>query len=348
MRERLLAVAALEAVQWRDEALYLLDLRSLPNETHWHCCQTVADVAEAIRLSVVQGASAVAISAAYGLVLGLKQHLAQDGWRAAVEEDYETLVHAHPTSINLIWALNQMIDCMDALEDDQDIYSALLQMARHIQESDREANVAMAELGAELILEHLDEPQALLTHGLTGALATAGVGSGLGVVHALAVAKKLTHVYVTEGLPIGSGKLNAWELTQGQIDTKLCSDSAVAHLLKTQAITWVVVGADCISANGDVLGALGTYQLAINAMHHGVRVMVVAPTSSIDLASPSVEDLALDDVADAELEMAVQASGAWVDVTPADLIDYLVTEKGIIGRPNREKIAQLMCRKRLH
>jgi methylthioribose-1-phosphate isomerase len=150
--------------------------------------------------------------------------------------------------------------------------------------------------------------------------------------------------------------LTAWELANDGVPVTLNADSAAAHLMKTKGITWVIVGADRITANGDVANKIGTYQLAVNAMHHGVRFMVVAPSSTIDMAMASGDEIPIEERAGAELlEFAgrrvaadVAAVNPVFDVTPADLIDYLVTEKGVVERPTAAKMALLMCRKRLH
>jgi methylthioribose-1-phosphate isomerase len=150
--------------------------------------------------------------------------------------------------------------------------------------------------------------------------------------------------------------LTAWELACDGVPVSLNADSAAAHLMKTKGITWVIVGADRIAANGDVANKIGTYQLAVNAMHHGVRFMVVAPSSTIDMSLESGDEIPIEERDGGELlELAGQRIAADVpalnpvfDVTPADLIDYLVTEKGVVERPDAAKMAQLMCRKRLH
>lgn len=345
MRERLLAMQQFHAHKWADDALHVLDMRRLPSEQHWLKCQTVAEVANAIKTHAVQGASSVGISAAYGLLLGLREHLAHaDDWRIALEDDYQALLEANPYAANLRWALNQMIDHFDRLSAEDDIWQQGLAMAQHIQGSDLEANLTMAQLGLDVLREHLDEPQQIMVHGAVGALATGGLGSALGVVKAAHLHKRIEHVFVTQALPLGQGMPVAWELEQLDVEHSLHTDNSAAHLMKTAPISWVMVGAECIAANGDVIGALGTYQLAINAMHHGIRLMVVAPSSSLDLHLESGEhfDWTPESQSDAPLRQAK------VDVTPADLIDYLVTEKGVVARPNLEKMAKLMCRKRLH
>jgi methylthioribose-1-phosphate isomerase len=188
-------------------------------------------------------------------------------------------------------------------------------------------------------------------------LATGGFGTALGVIRGAYLEGLVERVYVDETRPwLQGSRLTAWELASDGVPVTLNADSAAAHLMKTKGITWVIVGADRITANGDVANKIGTYQLAVNAMHHGVRFMVVAPSSTIDMTLATGDEIPIEERDGSELlEIAgrrvaaeVEAINPVFDVTPADLIDYLVTEKGVIERPTAAKMAQLMCRKRLH
>ncbi|MFL1550971.1 S-methyl-5-thioribose-1-phosphate isomerase [Pseudomonas sp. D47] len=356
MRDRLLAAEKVKAIQWRDGALHLLDQRALPSQESWVACTTVAEVADAIRTMVVRGASAIGISAAYGLVLAARESMAEGGdWQAAWEEGYALLADTRPTASNLFWALKRMRDRLDRVSKHADPLAVLEAEAIGIHESDREANVVMAQLGLERIRKHQGNPQAILTHGNTGALATGGVGTALGVIRAAFLEGLVERVYVNETRPWLQGlRLTAWELAGEGIPVTVNTDSAGAHILKTKGVTWVVVGADCIAANGDVVSKIGTYQLAVCAMHHGVRFMVVAPSSTLDLMMATGDDVALEERDPGELldvmgqRLEVAAFNPVFDVTPADLIDVIVTEKGVVERPDTAKLAKLMCRKRLH
>ncbi|KAF1010230.1 MAG: Methylthioribose-1-phosphate isomerase [Pseudomonas fluorescens] len=358
MRDRLLAAEKVKAIDWHDGALHLLDQRSLPFGQTWIACTSAAEVADAIRSMVVRGASAIGISAAYAMVLSARQHLPEgDDWQASWEEDYALLVDSRPTAVNLVWALNRMRDRLDRLKGNADPLAALEAEAIAIHESDREANLTMAQLGGDLIRKHQGNAQAMLTHCNTGALATGGFGTALGVIRAAYLEGMVECVHVNETRPwLQGSRLTAWELANEGIATTLNADSAAAHILKTKGVTWVIVGADRITANGDVASKIGTYQLAVCAMHHGVRFMVVAPSSTIDLNLASGEDIPIEERDGRELlDVGGQRVGADVDVfnpvfdvTPADLIDVIVTEKGIVERPDTAKLAQLMCRKRLH
>ena len=248
-------------------------------------------------------------------------------------------------------------DRLRRLKNHDDPLALLEAEAIGIHQSDREANLTMAQFGVDLIRKHLDRPQSLLTHCNTGALATGGFGTALGVIRGAYLEGLVEQVYADETRPwLQGSRLTAWELAGEGIPVKLNADSAAAHLMKTCGVTWVVVGADRITANGDVANKIGTYQLAVLAMHHGVRFMVVAPSSTIDMSLEDGDQIPIEERAGSELlevngqrfAADVEAVNPVFDVTPADLIDAIVTEKGVVERPNAEKMAALMSRKRLH
>lgn len=358
MREQLLAAEKITAIEWRDGTLYLLDQRALPFDETWLAYHSAAAVAEAIRTMVVRGAPAIGISAGYAVVIAARARLDAGGdWRAALELDLQLLAEARPTAVNLCWALNRMRERLQRLKADDDPLQVLEAEALQIHQSDREANLTMAQLGAELIRKHQGNPQNLLTHCNAGALATGGFGTALGVIRAAHLEGLVERVYADETRPwLQGSRLTAWELARDGVPVSLNADSAAAHLMKTRGITWVIVGADRITANGDVANKIGTYQLAVAAMHHGVRFMVVAPSSTIDMALESGEDIPIEQRGGHELlelggrgvVAGVEALNPVFDVTPADLIDFIVTEKGVVERPDAAKMARLMCRKRLH
>jgi methylthioribose-1-phosphate isomerase len=358
MREQLLAAEKVTAIAWREGALHLLDQRLLPFTQTWLAYDSAAAVAEAIRMMVVRGAPAIGIAAAYAVVLAVRARVAAGGdWRAALEEDFRLLSESRPTAVNLFWALNCMRERLQRLKAGDDPLRVMEQEAVGIHASDREANLTMAQLGMEVIRQQQGNSQPVMTHCNAGALATGGFGTALGVIRAAYLEGLVEHVYADETRPwLQGSRLTAWELACDGVPVSLNADSAAAHLMKTKGITWVIVGADRIAANGDVANKIGTYQLAVNAMHHGVRFMVVAPSSTIDMSLESGDEIPIEERDGGELlELAGQRIAADVpalnpvfDVTPADLIDYLVTEKGVVERPDAAKMAQLMCRKRLH
>jgi methylthioribose-1-phosphate isomerase len=250
-----------------------------------------------------------------------------------------------------------MHDRLDRLKNNADPLAALEAEAMAIHESDREANLTMAQLGVDLIRKHQGNAQAILTHCNTGALATGGFGTALGVIRA-AFLRRHGRACLCRRNPAVAARLASDRLGTGQRrhpgDPERRLRRRAHH--EDQGRTWVIVGADRITANGDVANKIGTYQLAVNAMHHGVRFMVVAPSSTIDMHLASGDDIPIEERDGKELlEVGGKRVGAEVDafnpvfdVTPADLIDAIVTEKGIVERPDTAKMAQLMCRKRLH
>jgi len=299
---------------------------------------------------VVRGAPAIGVTAAYAVVLAARRRFSEagGGWREAIDADLEQLAAARPTAVNLVWALRRMAAVMEGLSGDPE--PALLAEARAIHEEDIAANHRMGALGAELVAE---TPGGVLTHCNTGSLATGGYGTALGVIRSAWAAGHLGEVYADETRPwLQGARLTAWELVQDGIPVTLLADGAAAQLMRTGQVRWVIVGSDRIAANGDVANKIGTYSAAVNARHHGVRFMVVAPTSTIDM---SVEDGAAIPIETRDPGEVLSCGGhpiapagaqAWnpaFDVTPAELIDAIVTEQGVIRQPNREKMAALMA-----
>ncbi|NVL48408.1 S-methyl-5-thioribose-1-phosphate isomerase, partial [Pseudomonas syringae pv. actinidiae] len=242
-----------KAIDWRDDALYLLDQRVLPFEEVWHRYTTAAGVAEAIRTMVVRGAPAIGISAAYGAVLGARARIADGGdWYPALEEDMQLLADSRPTAVNLFWALNRIRDRLMRVKNGDNPLAALEAEAVAIHLSDREANLTMAQL-VPTDPQASGNLQTVLTHCNTGALATGGFGTALGVIRAAHLEGMIERVYADETRPwLQGSRLTAWELANEGIPVTLNADSAAAHLMRTKGITWVIVGADRITANGDV------------------------------------------------------------------------------------------------
>ena len=337
------------AVVWREDALELLDQRLLPGAVHYRRLMDAAGVAQAIRAMVVRGAPAIGIAAAYGVVLAARVRCAENRkhWRERIAEDLAMLAAARPTAVNLCWALRRMERAMAAVSGDPVV--RLLAEARAIHEEDIAANRRMGELGAAL----LGERGAVLTHCNTGSLATGGYGTALGVIREGYAAGLIERVYADETRPwLQGARLTVWELVRDGIPVTLLADGAAAALLRQGEVRWVIVGADRIAANGDVANKIGTYHLAVAARYHGVRFMVVAPTSTVDMRIASGADIPIEQRAAEELltlgGQPVAAAGAEVwnpsfDVTPAALVDALVTERGVVLAPDGAKIARLMA-----
>lgn len=359
MREQLLAAERIRALEWKEGVLRLLDQRALPLEELWIDCNTAQEVAGAIREMVVRGAPAIGIAAGFAVVLSAKQRYNEAGsqWKLAMQGDLAALASSRPTAVNLFWALERMQKEIDRLAEDSSPVAHLERVALEIYHADREANLAMAQMGMEIIREHCEAPQHILTHCNTGALATGGFGTALGVIRAASLAGLVKHVHVDETRPwLQGSRLTAWELASDQIPLSVNADSAAAHLMREGDITWVIVGADRITANGDVANKIGTYQLAVLARFHDVRLMVVAPSSTIDMQLESGADILIEErtadellkVNGMQITADLPAFNPVFDVTPTHLIDVIVTERGVVEQPTREKMQRLMSCEKLH
>lgn len=338
----------IRAVEWADDAVRLLDQRRLPLCHEYLRCEDAASVARAISDMVVRGAPAIGICAAYGVVLAARAryHASPSTWCADIEQDLSLLAASRPTAVNLSWAIAKMRARMLTLEGDP--FPSLLEEARRIHELDLAANHSMARLGAAL----LSDGSGVLTHCNTGSLATGGYGTALGVIRAAYAQGKLEHVFADETRPwLQGARLTAWELVQDGIPVTLIADSAAAHLMHQGQVQWVIVGSDRIAANGDLANKIGTYSLAVAARHHGVKFMVVAPSSSVDLSLADGSAIPIEVRSPQEVlslsgqGVAALGAQAWnpaFDITPAGLIDVLVTEKGVVFNPDTSKIAQMM------
>ncbi|WP_419812828.1 S-methyl-5-thioribose-1-phosphate isomerase [Bacterioplanoides sp.] len=326
-----------QAIEWHNQQLHLLDQRVLPHQHQVLSYTNAVDVADAIRDMVVRGAPAIGISAAYGYALDA---LAGRDLEAA----YKVLAESRPTAVNLFWALERMASL--GTSDPQ----ALVAEAKKIHQEDIEANLAMGQFGAALI----SEGASVYTHCNTGALATGGHGTALGIIRSAFADQRIEQVYAGETRPwLQGARLTAWELMQDDIPVKLVADGAAAQLFRQGNISWVIVGADRIAANGDTANKIGTYSLAVLAKHHGVKVMVAAPTTTFDLSVASGVDIPIEQRPASEVTslngQAIAPEGCDAinpsfDVTPSDLIDAIITEKGMILEPSAETVAMLFAR----
>lgn len=339
-------------IRWTGDALELLDQRRLPFATEYLTCRSSDEVADAIRALAVRGAPAIGIAAAWGVVLAAREIESTDARQAidTLEPALQRLNAARPTAVNLAWALARMRAALLAAAAPGtagDWRHALEAEARAIESEDLAANRHMGALGAALI----PEGSGVLTHCNTGSLATAGFGTALGVIRAGVAQGRIGAVFAGETRPwLQGARLTVWELQQDGIDATLIADSAASHLMKSGKVQWVVVGADRICANGDVANKIGTYQLAIAARHHGVKFMVVAPSSTVDMATPSGDSIEIEEREAGELHgvggsrTVAEGIAAWnpvFDVTPHELIDAIVTEKGVVERPDAERMRAL-------
>jgi len=333
------------ALQWRGETdgyLEILDQTLLPVRAEQICCRDVPTVVEAIKLLRVRGAPAIGIAGAYGMVLAAaearRQHLPAAAAVAHVKDRAGELATARPTAVNLRWAVDrllQMVGCAGSPPDPDQLAESLLAEARLVHAEDRDLCTAIGRHGAALI-----PAGDILTHCNTGSLATGGDGTALGVIVTAWNQGRRFQVFADETRPLLQGaRLTAWELVQRQIPVTVLVDGAAAHLLKTGRVGCCVVGADRITANGDTANKIGTYGLAVAARAHGVPFFVAAPSSSFDLTLATGEAIPIEERAATEVlaPLGVPAAPAGAeafnpafDVTPAELITAIVTERGII------------------
>ena len=331
-------------IRWTGDALELLDQRKLPFIVEYVRCETSDEVAEAIHALTVRGAPAIGIAAAWGVVLAARDVQAASGAEAAaaLEPAMQRLNAARPTAVNLAWALARMRRVLESAGADW--HEVIEREAHAIAAEDLAANRRMGALGAALI----GEGSGVMTHCNTGSLATAGFGTALGVIRAGVAQGRIGKVYAGETRPwLQGARLTAWELQQDGIQPTLIADAAASHLMKTGAVQWVVVGADRICANGDTANKIGTYQLALAAKHHGVKFMVAAPSSTVDMETPDGDAIEIEERDPGELfgvgtvRTAAEQIAAWnpvFDVTPHTLIDAIVTERGVIEQPDEAKM----------
>jgi len=335
-------------VCWENNQLKLLDQRILPQKYEFISYDDSKSVADAITDMVVRGAPAIGITAAFAVVLAARKRYAEDSgsWKVSIDEDLQYLADSRPTAVNLFWAIAQMKDAIFQITGNPE--AELIAKAQLILDEDIVANKTMGEAGAGLI----GEKCSVLTHCNAGALATGGYGTALGVIRSAYAQGKIENVYADETRPWMQGsRLTAWELAHDGIPVTLQSDSVAAHLMQQGKIDWVIVGSDRIASNGDVANKIGTYGLAVIAKHHGVKFMVAAPTSTIDMEIQHGSDIPIEQRSSDEVfgcggkRIAAEHIEAWnpaFDVTPAELVDAIVTEKGVVQNPTREKMQQLM------
>jgi methylthioribose-1-phosphate isomerase len=338
----------IRAIQWQGDHLVLLDQRLLPQQVRYLECNDVASVSDAIHQMVVRGAPAIGIAAAYGVVMAARDRYraASVTWKEDIQAELAQLAAARPTAVNLVWAIERMKEHMASIEGDP--VEVLLDEAQRIHAEDIAANRAMGRMGAELIAEG----SGVLTHCNTGSLATGGFGTALGVIRQAYGESRLAAVFADETRPwLQGSRLTAWELMQDAIPARVIADSAAASLMRSGQVQWVIVGADRVAANGDVVNKIGTYSLAVLARQHGVQFMVVAPSSTVDMNLESGEAVPIEQRDGDELlsmdgrRLAPAEAQAWnpvFDMTPAALVDVLITERGVVRQPDPEKVLAMM------
>lgn len=342
-----------ETLRWCDGHLEMIDQRVLPAEFRYLRYDSAEAVAQGIREMVVRGAPAIGCAAAYGVALeALRQRDASTAdFTGRMERAFEVLAASRPTAVNLFWALARIRTRWQSLAS-QSVPAqadALLAEAHEILAEDIRVNRAMGEHGAAL----LADGARVLTHCNAGALATAGHGTALGVIRSAVEAGKRISVVADETRPFLQGaRLTAWEMVQERIPVTLITDNMAGFMMSRGEIDAVIVGTDRVAANGDVANKIGTYMVAVLAQRHGIPFYVACPISTIDMSIADGAAIPIEERAHREVtgfrDLQWAADGVLVrnpafDVTPAELVTALITERGVIHRPNRERLAALMA-----
>ena len=332
--------------------LTMIDQTLLPVEFKEIECKTVEEIWEAIKMLRVRGAPAIGCAAAYGVVIGLQEVHSADkaefDTKLAQVTDY--LATSRPTAVNLFWALDRMksvaVECEEL--SSIELHARLLEEAKAIEEEDREMCAAIGRHGATLI----NEGTGILTHCNAGGLATAGDGTALAVMFAAAAEGKQIHVYADETRPLLQGaRLTTWELQQRGVPVTLICDSMAGQVMKEKRVQAVITGADRIAANGDACNKIGTYSVAVLAKAHGIPFYVAAPSSTFDLTLATGEEIPIEERQPEEITVGMgkqtapeqtQVYNPAFDVAPAELIDAIITEKGIIKPVTKENVAAML------
>jgi len=343
----------LPTIEWKDDAVVMIDQRKLPGREIYVSCATAGEVARAIKTMVIRGAPAIGVAAAMGIALGMRRSKATGTKQFATEfqRTCDLLAATRPTAVNLFWAVERMKHAFAAAAHDgcsvDEIKQRLETEARGIHDADVESCRAIGAFGASLV----PRDSRILTHCNAGALATAGYGTALGVIRAAAEQGKQITVLADETRPFLQGaRLTAWELVKDGIDTTVITDNMTASMMRLGHVDLVVVGADRIAANGDVANKIGTYGVAVLAREHGIPFYVAAPMSTIDLSTPDGSHIPIEERPIREVTHVgtsrLTPEGARIrnpafDVTPAKFVTAIVTERGIARPPFQESLERL-------
>lgn len=344
----------IKTIEWTKEGISMLDQRLLPSEEKYLMLRSYEEVAEAIKKMVVRGAPAIGVSAAMGLALGASQSVGMSV--ADLEDDFDyicqVMSQTRPTAVNLFWAIERMRERFrrekSTTRETEKIKASLVEEALAIFREDIEANRALGRFGAEL----LSDGDTVLTHCNAGALATAGdYGTALGVVRGAIDAGKRIAVIADETRPFLQGlRLTAWELRKDNIPVTVITDNMAGHVMKSGKVNAVVVGADRIAANGDAANKIGTYMVAVLARKHEIPFYVAAPISTLDLSLKTGEEIPIEERDGREITHigahqlgpdGVDVHNPAFDVTPADLITAIITDKGVARAPYLESLREL-------
>ncbi|MBN1879255.1 S-methyl-5-thioribose-1-phosphate isomerase [bacterium] len=338
-----------ETLRWDGSILWILDQTRLPLDIRYEPCSTVDAVAGCIRNMLVRGAPAIGVTAGFGMVLAMKQGMADNvpDIRSWMHDKAKLLESTRPTAVNLAWATRTILDHLDRVLNTNDAMAQIESLASKIYNEDLQRCRRIGQYAAPLI----PRKASILTHCNAGALATAGYGTALGVVRRAVEDGKQIRVFADETRPFLQGaRLTAWELMQDNIDVTLITDSMAAHFMSLGDIDLVVVGADRIAANGDTANKIGTYSVALAAKAHGVPFYVAAPVNTIDSDCPDgsqipIEERSIEEVTHiGDIRVApvgIKVRNPAFDVTPNHLVSAIITDKGIVKADYRTSIAAL-------
>jgi len=342
----------MRSVEFTGQSVRLIDQRRLPGDLVVMECHTYQEVGEAIRTLAVRGAPAIGVAAAAGLSLAANAAKAESSERfwTGLDEAAAYLRTMRPTAVNLFWAIQKMMDYARSLrgQSPHQVADSLIEFAQSLAEADVTVNKRMAEFGYNLI----QPDTGVLTHCNTGALATVDYGTAFGVIRMAHERGKTFHVYVDETRPLLQGaRLTAWECVKNGIPATLITDNMAAHFMRKGKIQICFVGADRIAANGDTANKIGTYGVAVLAREHGIPFYVVAPSSTVDLATESGDEIEIEERHHDEVThmggLRVAPEGIGVanpafDITPGKYITGIITESGIAYPPFNLNLTRLV------
>ncbi|MDA2923455.1 S-methyl-5-thioribose-1-phosphate isomerase [Acidobacteria bacterium AH-259-L09] len=339
----------IRTIEWTDQGVVMIDQRLLPTEEVYNTYQTVEEVAEAIKTMVIRGAPAIGVAAAMGVALGVNNLTSEENLQENFARICQTVHDTRPTARNLFWAIERMKDVWERHKESplQEIQAALKEEAIAVHREDIEINRKIGEYGKQLFSEKTN----VLTHCNAGALATAGYGTALGVIRAAVESGKDIQVFADETRPFLQGsRLTAWEMMKENIPCTLITDNMAGHFMKSGQVQAVIVGADRIARNGDVANKIGTYSVAVLAKEHGIPFYVAAPLSTLDLDTPTGEQIPIEQRDSKEVTeikgqvlapSSVTVANPAFDVTPNRLVSAIITEKGIARAPYDKSIQAL-------
>jgi methylthioribose-1-phosphate isomerase len=339
-------------IEWTDKGVVMLDQRRLPSQEISHTYTSYQDVAKAIREMVIRGAPAIGVAAAMGVAIGVQKSAAKSlaDLRAEFPVIVETLTQTRPTAVDLFWALDRMkarfAEVTSRTSDLAQVKLALIEEAKAVHAEKRATDEAIGRFGAEF----MPREGHVMTQCNAGALATAGIGTALGVIQVAVEQGKKIHVFVPETRPYLQGaRLTAWELHRSNIPLTLITDNMVGHFLKSGKVGAIVTGADRVAANGDAANKIGTYQIAVLAKENNVPFYIAAPISTFDLSIPDGDHIPIEERSSSEvthfqgvrIAPDVHAAHPAFDVTPHRYISAIFTERGVARAPYAESLRAL-------